>query len=75
MQVIDPTRMAERITSRYLGYLRSTFHFRDPVFRESFEQALESGKLAKGPFLEGRAGFRGGRDDSRAADRPARPGP
>lgn len=57
MRVIDPTRMADRITSRYLSYLRSTFHFRDPDFRESFEQALESGKLAKGPFLEVAPGF------------------
>ncbi len=57
MRVFDPAQMANGITSRYLGYLRSTFEFRDPDFRASFEQALNEGSLTKGPFLEITPGF------------------
>ena len=43
----------ETIQSRYINYLKTSFHFKDPHLRESFEQALgESGKLVKGPYEE-----------------------
>ena len=41
------------IQDRYINYLKTSFHFKDPHLRESFEKALgESDKLVKGPFAE-----------------------
>ena len=43
----------ETIKNRYINYLKTSFHFKDPDLRESFEQALgESDKLVKGPYKE-----------------------
>ena len=57
MQSLNQTLMAKHVTDRYLSYLQSTFQFRDPEFRASFEQALKAGNLARGPFLEITPGF------------------
>ena len=57
MQPLSPTRMAKHVTDRYLSYLQSTFQFRDPEFRASFERALKEGSLSRGPFLEITPGF------------------
>ena len=43
----------DHIHTRYVNYLKTSFHFKDPNLRSSFEQALrDSGKLVKGPFEE-----------------------
>lgn len=44
--------LAREIQERYHGYLKTSFYFRDPVFRRSFEEELEQGQLVNGPFLE-----------------------
>lgn len=44
--------LAHEIEERYRRYLKTTFYFRDPALRASFEGALGSGRLAKGPYLE-----------------------
>src|SRR6266436_5752709 len=44
--------LAHEIEERYRRYLKTTFYFRDPALRASFEDALGSGRLAKGPYLE-----------------------
>ena len=44
--------LAQEIKARYQRYLKTTFYFRDPVLRTSFEEALKSGHLSKGPYLE-----------------------
>lgn len=49
---MDPRSLSKEIEERYRRYLQTTFHFKDPVLRESFEQALRSGHLSQGPFLE-----------------------
>lgn len=49
---MDAIALSEEIEKRYRQYLKTTFYFRDPVLRASFEEALDSGHLAKGPFLE-----------------------
>ncbi len=59
LQHIDPT--GPKVERSYRSYLRTTFQFKDPQFRESFERALNSGYLSKGPYLgpyqpTGRAG-------------------
>ena len=49
---MTPVRLAHEIEERYRRYLKTTFYFRDPNLRDSFENALRSGHLSKGPYLE-----------------------
>ena len=47
------------INSRYENYLKTSFYFRDPHLRTSFQQALEEqGALSKGPFPEPARSFK-----------------
>ena len=49
------------IRSRYESYLRTSFFFRDPDLRVSFQEALrEAGSLMKGPFPKAARAFREG---------------
>jgi len=49
---MDFSDMAQNIEEKYRNYLKTTFYFRDPEFRNSFEENLVKGCLSKGPFLE-----------------------
>ena len=51
----------ERVRQRYENYLKTSFFFREPALRASFQQALQGEEeLLKGPFEEpGRAFLRG----------------
>jgi len=49
---MNPIELAREIEERYRRYLRTTFYFKDPDLRASFEEALNSGHLAKGPYIE-----------------------
>ncbi len=49
---MDPITLSRQVEDKYQRYLKTTFYFRDPVLRASFEQALNSGHLSKGPYLE-----------------------
>jgi ATP-dependent helicase YprA (DUF1998 family) len=61
VSTINPVELAKLVEERYRRYLRTTFYFRDPVLRSSFEQALlGSGHLYKGPFLESTPVFKKG---------------
>jgi hypothetical protein len=55
---LKPFTLAESLEESYRQYLRTTFYFRDPRLRASFEQALSAGSLRKGPFLEATTMFR-----------------
>ena len=55
---MNPIELAREIEERYRRYLKTTFYFRDPVLRTSFEEALKSGHLSKGPYLEATPVFR-----------------
>ena len=49
------------IGCRYESYLKTSFYFKDPILRASFQLALqEEGKLLKGPFPEPTRGFNQG---------------
>lgn len=48
----DPMNLAEEVEERYKRYLETTFYFKDHVLRKSFKEALGSGHLSKGPYLE-----------------------
>lgn len=48
----------ERIRDRYENYLKTSFFFKEPALRDSFEAALrEEGSLLKGPFPEPNRSF------------------
>ena len=49
---MDPVKLANQVEERYRRYLETTFYFKDPDLRKSFQEALHAGHLAKGPYLE-----------------------
>lgn len=49
---MDFADLSEKVERRYRDYLNTLFHFKDPHLRASFREALASGALSKGPFLE-----------------------
>ena len=57
----DLRAWTEKVRQRYENYLRTSFFFREPALRASFQQALQGEEeLLKGPFDEpGRAFVRG----------------
>jgi len=57
---MNPIELAHEIEKKYRRYLKTTFYFKDPDLRASFEDALNSGHLSKGPFLEATAVFKRG---------------
>ncbi len=57
---MNPIELAREIEGRYRRYLKTTFYFKDPDLRASFEEALNSGHLSKGPFLEATPVFKRG---------------
>ena len=57
---MNPLQLAREIEKRYRRYLKTTFYFKDPQLRNSFEEALDSGRLSKGPYLEATPVFRRG---------------
>lgn len=57
---MDLVTLSEEIEQRYRRYLKTTFYFKDPVLRASFEEALNSGHLSKGPYLEATPVFKRG---------------
>jgi ATP-dependent helicase YprA (DUF1998 family) len=59
---MDFVKLSREIEERYRRYLKTTFHFRDPDLRRSFDQALQAGTLSKGPYLEVTPAYRRGVD-------------
>lgn len=57
---MNPIALAEEVEARYRRYLQTTFYFKDPALRESFEKALKSGRLSKGPYVEATPVFKRG---------------
>jgi hypothetical protein len=58
---MNPVQLAQEIEERYRRYLKTTFYFKDPELRKSFEEALDSGRLSKGPYLEATPVFERGK--------------
>ena len=57
---MNPIELAREIEKRYQRYLKTTFYFKDRILRDSFEDALTSGHLSKGPYLEATPVFKRG---------------
>ncbi|MFH1932542.1 MAG: DEAD/DEAH box helicase [Pseudomonadota bacterium] len=57
---MNPIELAREIEKRYQRYLKTTFYFKDRILRDSFKDALTSGHLSKGPYLEATPVFKRG---------------
>lgn len=68
MVTINPIELAREVEDSYLRYLETSFYFRDPELRRSFKQALASGRLIKGPYLEGTPVYKRGRTPKEVAE-------
>jgi len=60
----NPVNLAKQVEGRYKRYLETTFYFKYPDLRNSFQEALGSGHLSKGPYLEATPVFRRGEKTS-----------
>jgi len=58
---MDLVNLAKQVEERYERYLATTFYFKDPILRKSFQEALGSGHLSKGPYLEATPVFKRGK--------------
>ena len=56
----DIARWRSLIRGRYESYLKTSFYFKEPGLRASFDSALRSYDLLKGPFPEPKREFRTG---------------
>ena len=57
----DIQRWPDKVRQRYENYLKTSFFFKDPELRASFQAALqEEGRLLKGPYPEPDRGFETG---------------
>ena len=60
MADLSPIELCDLLEQRYVGYLTTSFAYRDPELRKSFHDALRRGKLTKGPFLQATPSFKPG---------------
>jgi len=61
---MDLIGLARNLEEKYRRYLKTTFYFRDPALRKSFEEALDGGHLSKGPYVEAMPVFERSRSPS-----------
>ena len=57
----------EFVRKRYVNYLKTSFYFKDPKLRASFDAALNSDILLKGPFPEPARSFKTGQSARKLA--------
>lgn len=57
---VDLQKLPAHIRERYESYLTTSFYFRDPHLRASFQTALQTESLLKGPYPESTGGFKTG---------------
>lgn len=54
-------KLVNEVEERYKRYLETTFYFKDPNLRKSFQDTLNTGHLGKGPYLEATPVFKRGK--------------
>jgi ATP-dependent helicase YprA (DUF1998 family) len=59
---MDFVNLSAEIEDRYRRYLKTTFYFRDPDLRHSFDRALKAGTLSRGHYLEVTPAYRRGQE-------------
>mgnify|MGYP005758304317 CR=1 FL=1 len=65
--MFNPAKAAEEIKKEYMGYITTTYHFRDPEIREQFKKELEE-IISNGPFVEIKDTFETGRSIGQLID-------
>lgn len=58
--MFNPAIAAERIKKEYIGYISTTFHFRNPNLQKRLVQELEA-TVSNGPFVEIKDSFKSGK--------------
>ena len=58
--MFNPAKAADDIKKEYIGYISTTYHFRDQRFQRKFEKELWN-TVSKGPFVEIKDSFRSGK--------------
>jgi ATP-dependent helicase YprA (DUF1998 family) len=58
--MFNPAKAAEEIKKEYIGYIRTTFHFRDQNLQKKLVEELQK-TVSKGPFVEIKDSFKSGK--------------
>ena len=58
--MFNPTTAADEIKKEYVGYIRTTFRFRNPTLQKKLSEELEK-TVSNGPFVEIKDSFRSGK--------------
>lgn len=65
--MFNPAKAAEAIKKEYMGYISTTYHFRNRFIQEQFEKELDA-IISKGPFVEIKDTFKKGATIGQLAD-------
>ena len=57
--MFNPAKAAEEIKKEYIGYISTTFHFRNPQLQEKLVEELDK-TVSNGPFVEIKDSFKSG---------------
>lgn len=57
--MFNPAKAADEIKKEYIGYISTTFHFRNPKLQEKFVEELDK-TVSNGPFIEIKDSFKSG---------------
>lgn len=58
--MFNPAKAADDIKKEYIGYISTTYHFRNQKFQQKFERELWN-TVSKGPFVEIKDSFKSGK--------------
>jgi ATP-dependent helicase YprA (DUF1998 family) len=58
--MFNPAKAAEEIKNEFIGYITTSFHFRNPELQNKLTLALKS-EVSKGPFVEIKDSFKSGK--------------
>ena len=68
---MKPVRLAQLVEERYRRYLETTFYFKDPDLRRSFQENLRSGRMRQRPISRGHSGLQKGSETTGSLQRIA----
>lgn len=58
--MFNPAKAAKEIKEEYIGYISTTYHFRNQQLQQKFEKELEN-TVSKGPYVEIKDSFKSGK--------------
>ena len=65
--MFNPAKAADEIKKEYIGYISTTFHFRNQKLQNKLVEELER-TLSKGPFIEIKDSFKSGKSIEQMID-------